>query len=714
MIFPKLLVIFLLLSAPVFAQQAGGEKYALIFAIGNYPPATGWPQISSLQDVGYLRKMLLAQGFPDQHIAVVADTQATINGIRDAFSALTERVHPGDIVVVHFSSHGEQVEADNDNHIDGLDECVVTFNAKSPTRSTDYEKDQADYLRGHVLGDYLRALRAKLGLGGDLLVTMDDCHSGNGTRGLARVRGGAPPLVSAHFDPSRHHTSDSSMLSREAAVYAAGKGHSAGTADQSTGTTGHSTETADHSTGTGGLAPYVVFSATRPEELDNEMQDDETGVYMGSLTYALCKAFAGLSAATGYPSYRQLFARIQSIMNVKVQDQHPMIEGDGMDRLLFGGQFVHQQPYIVLSSVDKATRRVVLKAGKIAGIDQGAEIAICPAGTRDTAGVKPLARGKIVSATDISAIAQLDGDIAINQPVDGWAFVTRRVYSVAPVALEIRSGHGASGAGGTGGAGSVSYTLAEAAAIERALKDEPGVKIVTKNPTLVLVKGPVKDTLKVSVNGFVFATIRPALSDSRDLQEKLQEYDQYIFLQTLSCQVPGVQVDIQLYLRNPDGSVDLAATAARMKGGRLEAHDGDLLTLRIHNNGKQTVYINVLDLQPDGVINPILPNMRGNVKIGPDQLAVPPGGEYSLPADDFIRIGPPYGTEVFKLFASPVEINLENLANTRGGPDPSHPPTMMEQLIRASYRGTRGGDVGSDSQPDAATLDYLFLIKPKP
>jgi hypothetical protein len=171
---------------------------------------------------------------------------------------------------------------------------------------------------------------------------------------------------------------------------------------------------------------------------------------------------------------------------------------------------------------------------------------------------------------------------------------------------------------------------------------------------------------------------------------------------------------MKLYLRKPDGSPDSAATAARMKGGRFEAHDGDLLTLWIRNNGTQTVYVNVLDLQPDGGINPILPNLRGNVKIGPDQLAVPAASEYVLPADDFIRIGPPYGTEVFKLFASPAEINLENLANTRGGSDPSHPPTMMEQLIRASYRGTRGGEMGSDSQPDAATFDYLFLIKPKP
>jgi hypothetical protein len=285
--------------------------------------------------------------------------------------------------------------------------------------------------------------------------------------------------------------------------------------------------------------------------------------------------------------------------------------------------------------------------------------------------------------------------------VDAWAFVTARVYFIPPLALEIRSGRN-------------SYTAAEAAAIVRSLQGEIGVKIVTKAPVLTLIKGPVSDTLKVSSNGFVFAKIKSALSDSWELRQKLQDYAQYIFLQSLSCAVPGVQVEMKLYLQAPDGSPDTAATALRIKGGRFEAHNGDKLTLRIRNNGTQQVYVNVLDLQPDGGINAILPNMRGNVKISPDQLALPPGSEYDLPAKDNILIGPPFGTEVFKLFASPVEIDLENLANTRGGIDPSHPPTMMEQLVRASYRGTRGGTVESGSQPDAATYDYVFVIKPKP
>lgn len=681
MISIRLTAIFLLLffmetlgAGAASGQAAARGKYALIFAIGNYPAANGWAAIASLRDVGYLDKMLKGQGFSDDHIMVVADTQATMKGIANAFATLTARVQPGDVVVVHFSSHGEQVEADRDYRIDGLDECVVTINAKAPNRSTDYPKDQAEYLRGHVLGDYLRALRAKLGADGDLLVTMDDCHSGNGTRGMARVRGGAPPLVSVDFDPSRHRRSDSSMLSRDAAVYGAGTP----------------------------LSPYVVFSATRPEELDDETDDEETGVAIGSLTYAVCKAFAGLSATTGYPSYRQLFASIQSIMNVKVPAQHPMMEGDGVDRLLFGGQFVHQLPYIEISSLDKPNHQIILKAGKTTGLDAGALVEICPAGTRDTTGVRALVRAKIISAGEISSVATFDGELPIDQPVDGWAFVTARVYNITPVTLQIRTGpHG--------------YTVAEAAGIGKALQDMPEIRVVAKAPMLTLVKGTGKDTLKVSGNGYVFATVQPAGSGIGDLRSKLENYARYVFLQSLSCQLPGVQVEMRLFLRKSDGTADTAATLLRMKQGRFESHEGDSLTLWIRNNGTQLVYVNVLDLSPDGEIAAILPNMmHSRVKIGPEELALPPGREYWLPKPDLIRIGPPDGTEVFKLFASPEMINLENLANTRGGVDPSHRPTMMEQLIRMSYNGTRGGELTSANTPDAATTDYIFLIKPKP
>src|ERR1700722_11633682 len=185
----------LCLSAVAFGQSPGPRKYALIIAIGDYPAQNGWPKISSIQDVPYLEKTLQDQGFADKDIVVVRDSAATMEGIRAAFAAMTAKVHRGDIVVVHFSSHGEQVEADNDNKIDGLDECVVTYNAISPLQSKDFQKDQAEYLRGHMLGSYIKKIRIKLGSTGDVIVFMDNCYSGDGTRGASKIRGGEFPFV---------------------------------------------------------------------------------------------------------------------------------------------------------------------------------------------------------------------------------------------------------------------------------------------------------------------------------------------------------------------------------------------------------------------------------------------------------------------------------------------------------------------------------------
>jgi len=658
---PKLLLLFLVIYSRSFGQQTGPQKYALIVAIGDYPVEKGWPKISSVRDAGYLHRVLADQGFPDKNITTLTDGAATIGGIKDAFSSLTAQIHPGDIVLVHFSCHGEQVEADNDNKIDGLDECVVTYNALSPFKSTDFQKDQAEYLRGHVLGSYLRALRAKLGRNGDLVVFMDDCHSGDGTRGLAKVRGGDPPFVSAHFEPGKHVRSDSSMISRD---------------ESQNGVNG-----AD-------LASYEVFSATRPEELDIETTDDKTGVGIGSLTYAVCQAFVSLSAGSAHPSYRELFARIQSVMNIKVPQQHPLLEGTGIDRLLFGGQFVHQQPYIGISDIDKDTHQITLRQGTLAGLDKGSQIAVYPAGTRDTAARKPLATGKVDSAGSFSATATLDGPLAIDQPVDGWVFVTGRVYNVDPINLQLKMGATA------------------AAEVRTSLADLPIVAF-GPNPVLTLVRGPQADTLKVSANGYVFATVR----NVAELKTKLQAYAQYTFLQSLKGEVPGVQVEVRLLLLK-NGRPDTAATQLRMKGGLLETYNKDRLALLVRNTGTKDAYVNILDLQPDGIINSVLPKRAMAYPIPPQDLKIPAGGEYWLPAGDHIDISPPYGTEVFKVFACESEIDVESLASTtRGGGKAVM--TAIEQMIRNSYGMSRGA-IPSSGNADATTSEYIFLIKPKP
>ena len=149
----------------IFAQTSTIKKHALIFAIGNYQESRWlvFSKISSLHDVPYIQNLLSKQGFLPDNIKIISDENATLKGIENAFEELIKKVNKGDIALIHFSSHGERVEADNDNKIDGLDECVVTYNAVSPFQSKDFQKDQAEYLRGHMLGFYLKKLRAKLG-----------------------------------------------------------------------------------------------------------------------------------------------------------------------------------------------------------------------------------------------------------------------------------------------------------------------------------------------------------------------------------------------------------------------------------------------------------------------------------------------------------------------------------------------------------------------
>jgi metacaspase-1 len=666
---PGLLFAFLLIYGFVLAQPAMPRKYALIVAIGDYPAANGWPKISSVRDAEYLQRVLSDQGFKEKDIMTVKDSAATMGGIREAFAALSAKVRRGDIVIVHFSCHGEQVEADNNNKIDGLDECIVTFNAISPFQSKDYQQDQAQYLRGHTLGSYLRALRAKLGDSGDLVVFMDNCHSGDGTRGMARIRGGAAAFVSPNFDPIKHNHSDSSMINRD--------------------------EIANTTNGAG-LSPFEVFSATRPEELDYETTDEKTGADMGSLTYAICKAFSGMSAsATGssegwggtdsMPTYRQLFVRIQSIMAQKVPQQHPLLEGNGADRILFGGKFVRQLPYIQISAIDKRTQRITLRQGSLAGLDAGALIAVYQAGTIDTAGKVPLCTGKVLSAGPFASVAAVDRDLPIKQPADGWVVITGRVYKVAALRVQLRA-------------------WKKGEDVPTALKDDSTIQFVNESPDLILTR----DSLKVAVDGWSF----PALPGD-GLKEQLERYARYKYLQGLSMSAPGLQMEVRLLLVK-GGKPDTITTNKRIKAGRLEVYEGDSLTLYVRNTGTKDAFINILDMQPDGIINKVIPNRELSYPVLSQNLKILAGQDWYLPNGDAVGISPPYGTEVFKIFVADSEFDLEDLVGSAGASRGVGMQNVLSDLLQNSFSLSRGAPTTSVPSSAASISQYVFLIKPKP
>jgi hypothetical protein len=63
----------------------------------------------------------------------VQDQQATRDGILDALRKLVSESQPGDVVVIHYSGHGDRLTDDNADELDGLDELLVPVDAPYDT-----------------------------------------------------------------------------------------------------------------------------------------------------------------------------------------------------------------------------------------------------------------------------------------------------------------------------------------------------------------------------------------------------------------------------------------------------------------------------------------------------------------------------------------------------------------------------------------------------
>lgn len=654
-------------SAPVVAQT----KHALIFAIGNYPEERGWQTISSIKDAEVIFNTLSNQQFTD--IRVYRDSQATISGIDKAFNDLIndKNLHEGDIVVIHFSTHGSQVEDDNGDEVDGLDESIVAYDAVSLWKADkkDFEKIKQGYFRDDQFGKYILQLRNKLGKNGDIIVFIDACHSGSGTRGTAKVRGDQPPIVSEKFDVKINPSVDSK---------------SKGVFREKNSSTGDDKN----------LATYIVFSAARSDELDYEAEGKE----LGSLSYAIGKVFEQLDAGT---TYRSLFSKLQSVMlEVTPPNQHPVMEGNGTDRELFGGKYIKQKPYVEVSAING--NLVTIKAGLLSGLNIGTKVIVLPSGTNDPKGLISLASGTVTSSSNFNAIVTLDKNLGKLKPVDVWIFITEPVFTFLPVTI------GFSPANSRGYSAGFSET--EINIIKEQLKDIP-VAGFNGKPELLIEKNKTGDSIqiKITTTGYTYNTIKATDSPAEKLKEEIKRYSQYKFLRDIEIKDPDAQVEIKL-VPVIDNKADTSKIESNIVNGIYEFNEGDKFVVWMKNKSDKPVYVNILDLQPNGIINPIFPDKKKlisstDLKIG--------AGDSCLFSQYPIKLSPPYGMEIFKIFVSNELIDMEVIANSNGAESRGN-FNALTRLVKYSYTITsRGGVVENLDNSDGSTFNLLFRIKKK-
>lgn len=159
-------------------QLDAQTKRALVIGLSEQQDKA-WNKINGDKDVTYVETMLKAAGFR-KNITTLVNQQATKTGIVNAFKRMTTLCKQGDIVYVHYSGHGQQMTDVHNDERDGLDECWIPYDACRKA-SASYHGEK--HLTDDELNVYLNAIRNKIGAKGKLLVVIDACHSGDGTRG---------------------------------------------------------------------------------------------------------------------------------------------------------------------------------------------------------------------------------------------------------------------------------------------------------------------------------------------------------------------------------------------------------------------------------------------------------------------------------------------------------------------------------------------------
>ncbi len=173
---PALLSLALALTGKLPAAQ-----HALLIAIEDYSNVAGVYSLPGCNaDLQAVRESLQKSfDFPPENIRTLVDQAATKANILEAINNLATLARPDDAVVIYYSGHGTQVPdyPGEDETTDNLDEVLVTYDF-------DFNKANETWLRDDHLQASLAMIKTKR-----VLVILDSCHAGTGTRGSAVAKG---------------------------------------------------------------------------------------------------------------------------------------------------------------------------------------------------------------------------------------------------------------------------------------------------------------------------------------------------------------------------------------------------------------------------------------------------------------------------------------------------------------------------------------------
>ena len=175
--------IYILLTLSIFTQLTLAQnKRALLVGISDYQciyKYGGWNNIHGKNDIDMLKTTLKESGVS---VSCLYDRGATKAGISKALSVLASQCKVGDIVYLHFSTHGQPFEDLSGDEDDGWDESIVPVDA--PIEFTKGKYEGENHLIDDELHEYCTKIRKALGTKGMLYVVIDACHAGKASMGI--------------------------------------------------------------------------------------------------------------------------------------------------------------------------------------------------------------------------------------------------------------------------------------------------------------------------------------------------------------------------------------------------------------------------------------------------------------------------------------------------------------------------------------------------
>lgn len=649
---------YILLFSLFFALNVSAEKYGLIIAIGDYPTKTGWSTISSENDVSLIKQALLNHGFIEKNISLLVNDEATKAGIIKAIEDLKAKIKAGDIVVIHYSGHGQQIFDDNGDEIDGKDEALVPYDAW--VRYTFNYKGE-NHLRDDELGNIIANFRNTLGNKGQLVLILDSCHSGSTTRGR-KSRGGKATFAPDDWKPLENDKTKGSAMVERTIVNP-------------------------------NAAPFVLISGASADELNYEYEG------FGSLSFAFSKAMADLGSDF---TYRQLFSKIAANMNVISPKQTPTIEGD-IDYKLFNGEYVQQQAYFEIAKIPN-NNLIHINAGKIQGLFEGTTVKIVPSGTTKATDKNVISTGVITKSNFNIAYIKLEKSLNSTNTKDFWVIIDKQSYG--DIAIKVFFDQ------------SIKDNTLKTGVAHFLQKNNLGSVVTLIEEADVILENRTNGIELKSTNGIkdIDADENTRGSSSiEDINQKLFNFAQGQYLKNLSLKNLAYEIEFKLLPINysdATGKVGdlIDANKNINEAGIFEVvPEKDHVVLQITNKSKKALYVSIIEINSKGEIAPFMPN--DNCPLTNEERKLAPG-QTMIFKDCVYSFGPPYETLILKGFATTTPINFQPTVTTRG--EASRNANPLENFIQQSYSQSRGSTGNTtNSEVDGFSTEFVYEIVKK-